>query len=42
MGSPFVTDTLDLYKLYNDSTLDNFSSSNYLVNLERGPRCFLK
>jgi len=32
---PFVTDTLDLYKLHNDSTLDNFSSSNYLVNLER-------
>ena len=29
---PFVTDTLDLYKLHNDSTLDNFSSSNYLVN----------
>ena len=32
---PFVTDTLDLHKLHNDSTLDNFSSSNYLVNLER-------
>ena len=32
---PFVPDTLDLYKLHNDSTLDNFSSSNYLVNLER-------
>jgi hypothetical protein len=32
---PFITDTLDLYKLHNDSTLDNFSSSNYLVNLER-------
>ncbi len=32
---PFVTDTLDLYNLHNDSTLDNFSSSNYLVDLER-------
>lgn len=32
---PFVTDTLNLYNLHNDSTLDNFSSSNYLVDLER-------
>jgi len=32
---PFVTDTLSLYNLHNDSTLDNFSSSNYLVDLER-------
>lgn len=32
---PFVTDTLDLYNLHNDSTLDNFSSSTYLVDLER-------
>lgn len=32
---PFATDTLSLYNLHNDSTLDNFSSSNYLVDLER-------
>ena len=32
---PFVSDTLDLYKLHNDSTLDNLTSINYLVDLKR-------
>lgn len=32
---PFVSDTIDLSNLHNDSTLNNFNSSNYLVQLER-------
>ena len=32
---PFVTDTISLLNLHNDSTLDNFTSSDYLVSLER-------
>ena len=32
---PFLTDTISLFNLHNDSTLDNFTSSNYLVNMER-------
>lgn len=33
--TPFVSDTLSLYNLHNDSTLDNFSSSDYLIDLNR-------
>ena len=32
---PFVSDTIDLSNYHNDSTLDNFTSSSYLVELER-------
>lgn len=32
---PFAKDTLSLYNLHNDSTLDNFNSSDYLVDLVR-------
>ncbi len=32
---PFVSDTLNLSNFHNDSTLNSFSSSNYLVNFER-------
>lgn len=32
---PFVTDTLNLYNFHNDSTLDNLTSSDYLVVFER-------
>ncbi len=32
---PFVSDTLSLYNYHNDSTLDNLSSINYLVDLKR-------
>jgi len=32
---PFVSDTIDLSNMHNDSTLNSFSSSNYLVQLER-------
>ncbi len=32
---PFVSDTLNLSKLHNDSTLDNLSSSYYLVDFKR-------
>ncbi|MDC0302457.1 hypothetical protein OAL39_02000 [bacterium] len=32
---PFVTDTLSFYNFHNDSTLDNLTSSDYLVVFER-------
>jgi hypothetical protein len=32
---PFISDTLDLSNLHNDSTLNNYNSINYLVDLKR-------